>query len=241
MVERLNGVVLRTIKYSDTLMIADMYTQLYGRMSFLVPVSRSRRAKVRSVLFQPLSMLSFTASVRQGKSLTRLSDVQPYAMFSTIPFDVTKSSVAVYLAEFLSYALQEDDEHEALFAYIDYALHWFDGVQTGYSSFHILFLLHLTKFLGICPNVENYTKGTYFDLVAGCLVSEPPAHRVFLSAEDTENFIQLLSLDFPTLPTVSISRKARSEYLALIHTYYKLHIPDFPELKSEEVLRELFS
>ena len=131
MIERLNGVVLRTVKYSDTLMIADMYTQSYGRMSFLVPVSRSKRARVRSVLFQPLSMLSFTANVRQGKALSRLSDVQPYPLFSSLPFDVSKSSVAVYLSEFLSYALREDDEHEALFAFIDYALHWFDEARSG--------------------------------------------------------------------------------------------------------------
>ncbi|MBR5475680.1 MAG: DNA repair protein RecO [Bacteroidaceae bacterium] len=241
MVERLNGVVLRTVKYSDTLMIADMYTQSYGRISFLVPVSRSKRSRVRSVLFQPLSMLSFTANVRQGKALTRLSDVQPYTMFSSLPYDVSKSSVAVYLAEFLSYVLREDDEHEALFAFMDYAFHWFDEAQSGYSAFHIVFLLKLTAFLGIYPNVENYKKGDCFDLVAGCLVDEPPVHSQYLSSQDTGNFIELLNVDFSSLHTITMNRKARGEYLALINTYYKLHIPDFPELKSEEVLRELFS
>ena len=56
-----------------------------------------------------------------------------------------------------------------------------------------------TAFLGIAPNVENYKKGDCFDLVAGCLVDEPPVHRQYLSSQDTENFIELLNVDFSSL------------------------------------------
>ena len=49
------GIVLHTLKYNDTSIIVDMYTELSGRASFLVTVPRSRKAAVKSVLFQPLS------------------------------------------------------------------------------------------------------------------------------------------------------------------------------------------
>ena len=75
MIEKFEGIVLRTLKYSDGLMIADIYTAQRGRMSFLVPVSHSKRTKVRSVLFQPLSMLTFTATVKAGRNLSRIGEV----------------------------------------------------------------------------------------------------------------------------------------------------------------------
>lgn len=240
MVERFNGVVLRTIKYSDTLMIADMYTQSHGRLSFLVPISRNKRSRVRNVLFQPLSMLSFTASYRSGKSLSRLSDVQPYVLYSSIPYNVTKSALAMYLAEFLSNVLREEYENEPLFAFLDYAFNWLDVAESGYSDFHIIFLVQLTRFLGIYPNVENFSSHSYFDLVAGCLVSDAPLHSQYLMPDDTRNFVELLKVDFSSLHTISLNRKARGEYLTLLQNYYRLHIPDFSELKSADVLRELF-
>lgn len=240
MVEIITGIVLRTIKYSDNLMIADMYTKERGRASFLVPVSRGKRAKVRSVMFQPLSMLTFTVNSRRGKMMPRLSEVQPYVVYNTIPYDVAKSAVAIYIAEFLVAVLREEGENEALFAYLDYAFSHFDEQTSDYADFHIIFLLQLTRFLGIYPNVEDVSRICYFDLVAGSLVNEYPLHALYLSPEDTRNFINLLKVDFNSMHTIALNRKARGEYLALIQSYYSLHIPDFPEIKSMDVLRELF-
>jgi DNA repair protein RecO (recombination protein O) len=39
---------------------------------------------------------------------------------------------------------------------------------------------------------------------------------------------------------LALNRKLRGVYLAILSLYYRLHIPDFPELKSADVLRELF-
>ena len=91
MTEKFEGIVLRTFKYSDSLMVADIYTKSRGRLSFLVPVSHSKRSKVRNVLFQPLSMLSFTASFKKG-AMSRVQEVQPYNMLLSLQGDVVKSS-----------------------------------------------------------------------------------------------------------------------------------------------------
>ncbi|MBR2638556.1 MAG: DNA repair protein RecO [Bacteroidaceae bacterium] len=241
MVEKFIGVVLRTIKYSDNLMIADMYTQSHGRQSFLVPVSRSKRSKVRNVLFQPLSILSFTATYKGNGSLSRLSEVQPHVMYGSIPYDVVKSSIALYLADFLSAVLREEGESESLYAFLDYSLNWLDSASEGYANFHIVFLLHLTRFLGIAPNVEEAIAGSYFDLAAGCIVHELPLHSQYLTPEDTSVFIDILGVDYSSMHILQLSRNARWQYLTLLHNYYRLHIPELPDIKSIEILRELFS
>ena len=240
MTEKIEGIVLRTLKYSDSLMIADIYTRQHGRQSFLLPVSHSKRSKVRSVLFQPLSMLSFTASVKRGRNLQRISDAQPYAMYSTITYNVVKSSIALYLSEFLTYALREEENDEALFNFIDRSLLFFDSLEHGYADFHLLFLSQLLKYLGIYPNLDNYDRFCYFDLAQGCLVREHPLHPNFILPRDTEGFVTLLSTGYESMHKLSLNREMRSEYLAFLNDYYRLHIPDFPQLKSLGILKELF-
>lgn len=240
MVEKFEGIVLRTLKYNDGLMIADIYTSQRGRMSFLVPVSHSKRSRVRSVLFQPLSMLSFTAMVKTGRTLSRIGEVQPYSMYSSINNDVIKSSIALYIAELLSYALREDGRDDALFTFLDRSFTLFDNLEHGYADFHLVFMVQLLRFLGIYPNLENYTPGCYFDLAQGCATREHPLHPNFLLPDDAAPFVSLLRTGYDSMHLLSLNRKLRGEYLATLAVYYRLHVPEFPELKSASVLRELF-
>lgn len=59
MLQKTVGIVLHTLKYNDTSNIVDIYTRENGRTSFLVSVPRSRKSAVKTVLFQPLSMIEF--------------------------------------------------------------------------------------------------------------------------------------------------------------------------------------
>ncbi len=241
MTENFTGIVLRTLKYSDNLMIADMFTATRGRLSFLVPVSRSKSSKVKSVLFQPLSMLSFSAAYRQGGKLVRLSEVRPFVLYSSIPYDPCKSAVALYLAEFLTRALREESDNAAIFTFLEYSLRWLDEADEGFANFHILFLLRLTRFLGIAPNLEQaVAERGYFDLSAGCFVGVQPLHGNFLTATQAADFFSLFSCDYDEMSRFAMSRKLRWDFLDVIQRYYRLHIPDFPELRSAEVLKELF-
>lgn len=222
-------------------MIADIFTETRGRLSFLVPVSRSKSSKVKSVLFQPLSMLTFNAAYKQGGKMMRLSEVRPYVLYSSIPYDPCKSAVALYLAEFLTRALREESDNAAIFAFLEYSLRWFDEAAKSFANFHILFLMRLTRFLGIAPNLEDAVAGRgYFDLSAGCFVGVQPLHGNFLTATQAADFFSLLECDYDDVSSVAMSRTLRGEFLDVIQRYYRLHIPDFPELKSSEVLKELF-
>lgn len=240
MIEKFDGIVLRTLKYSDSLLIVDVYTRQRGRLSFLAPASRNKRGKVRSVLFQPLSMLSFMASYRQGKSLPRINDVQPYAMYSSISFDVVKSSIAMFLAEVLTYSLREEEGDDSLFTFLDRSLMLFDNLESGYADFHIIFMSQLLRYLGIFPNIENFSSGSYLDLAHGCAVKEHPLHPAFLMPHEATVFIGILRTGYESMHQLSLNRELRGNYLAILIEYYRLHIPDFPQLKSFEVLKELF-
>ena len=76
MLQKTVGIVLHTLKYNDTSNIVEMYTELSGRVSFLVPVPRSRKSAVKSVLFQPLSLIEIEADFRPNATLYKIKEAK---------------------------------------------------------------------------------------------------------------------------------------------------------------------
>ena len=216
MLQKTKGIVLHTLKYNDTSIIVDMYTELSGRASFLVTVPRSRKAAVKSVLFQPLSFIEFEADYRPNATLYRVKEAKSFYPFSSIPYDPYKSSMALFLSEFLYRAIREEAENRPLFAYLQHSIIWLDECGDGFANFHLVFLMRLSRILGLYPNLEDYHTGDYFDLR------------------------QLMRMNYETMHLFGMSRAERTRCLTIMNDYYRLHLPDFPALKSLEVLKELF-
>jgi DNA repair protein RecO (recombination protein O) len=252
MQQTLRGIVLRTVKYGDNSMIVDLFTESHGRMSFMASTVRAKRS-VRNVSFwQPLSMVEFSAELLpNGGKLPRPTDVRTYYNYIDLPFSPVKSTLALFLAEFLSAALREEKENAPLYRYIESSLQWLDLAEAPASiaNFHLAFLMHLSRFIGIYPNLElpvlNFQLSTfnsqlYFDLLAGTYCDCQPPHAHFLRNEEARALPVLFRMDYATLHLFRLSRRERMRILQVLNEYYRLHVPNFPELKSLEVLQEFY-
>ncbi len=241
MLQKTLGIVLHTLKYNDTSLIVEMYTDLLGRVSYLVRVPRSRKAAVKSVLFQPLSLIEFEADYRPNTTLYHIREAKSYYPYSSIPYDPYKSSIALFLSEFLYRAVREEAENRPLFAYLRHSLIWLDECRKGYANFHLVFLMRLSRFLGLYPNLEDYREGDYFDLLNACFSSvRPQSHAYYIHPEEAGRLRQLMRMNYDTMHLFAMNRVERARCLDIINDYYRLHLPEFPVLKSLEVLKELF-
>lgn len=240
MLQKYQGVVLHTLKYNDRSNIACIYTGEGGRMSFLFPAQRSRKSMVRSVLFQPLSLVEFEAEVRPRASVHPIREAKAWMVFQSLPYDPYKSAIALFLAEFLYRALKEEGASASLFSYLVYSIQWLDACEKSFANFHLVFLMRLSRFLGLYPNMEDYAEGCCFDLLNACFVTEPPSHGMFVVPAEASRICNLMRMNYDTMYLFGMNRIQRNRCLDIIHEYYRLHLPDFPELKSFRVLQELF-
>ena len=240
MLQKTVGIVLHSLKYNDTSNIVDIYTELHGRTSFLVAVSRTKRSAVKSVLFQPLSLIELEADFRPTSTLYRIKEVKAYP-FKSIPYDPYKSAIALFLAEFLFRAVKEEGENGPLFAYLKHSIEWLDECESDFANFHLVFLMRLSRFLGLYPNLEDYHEGAYFDLLNACFTSlRPYKHSFFVNPEESFRLTHLMRMNYETMHLFGMSRTERARCLLIISDYYRLHIPGFQDLKSLAVLQELF-
>ncbi len=241
MIEHTCGIVLRTIKYNDTSVIADIFTERQGRVSYLVRLPRSKKSTLRNVFFQPLSILEYESDFRPRLNLQRLKDARMACMFRSLPYDPYKSGIALFLAEFLSHALREEMENRPLFSYLTYSVQWLDSCDKPAANFHLVFLMHLSRFLGLYPNLDHYRPGDFFDLRAACFTDRPPLHSDVVRPEEAARLGTLMRMNYDTMHLFEMSRAERNRCVEIILTFYRLHLPGFPELKSLDVLRELFN
>ncbi len=239
--EAIRGIVLRTVRFSDTSLIADVFTSSYGYMSFVVKRSSSRRTSASSAFWQPLSMIGFQADIRSVARLPRPSDVHFYYRYANIPYSPVKTAVMLFLAEFLSAVLREEKQNTPLFQYVEHSLQWFDEARypAAIANFHLVFLMHLSRFIGIYPNFES--PSDYFDLLSGTYQPLPPLHHNYIKGEEARLLPLLFRMNYSTAHLFKFSAHQRRRIVEVLNAFYRIHVPSFPELKSLQVLHEVFA
>jgi DNA repair protein RecO (recombination protein O) len=240
MLTKTQAIVLHAIKYGETRLIVDMFTKVFGRQAFIVSIPKTPKGKVKKQFFQPLTILEIETDIRPRQQLQKLHDVRLAAPFASIPFEPDKLAISLFVAEFLYYALRSEQRNELLYEYLENSIVWLDGQQSSFANFHLVFLLRLTRFLGFYPNLDNYKDGDYFDLRESVFMPMPPVHRDFLHPEEAQKVQLMMRMDFPTMHLFRMSHQERNRLLEVSLKYYRLHLPDFPEMKSIEVLQALY-
>jgi len=237
--EKTRGIFLHAVKYSETSIIAVIYTEAFGRQSFMVNGARTKKSTVKTVAFQPLYLLDLEIYYKAGREIHRLKDVRIANPYSTIPFDIRKSSQVIFLAEILYKCLKEEEPSPNLFNFIYNAFSFLDLTDRGISNFHVWFLFKLTQFLGIYPSGDNAQISNFFDLQKAHFVSHEPLHNQFTDKHITPLFSKLFDVNHASLETLEYTQSDRRQILEKLLEYYKIHFDNMGEIKSLSVLQEV--
>ncbi len=235
------GIVLHFIKYGESSVIATVFTRDFGRQAYIVNAARSRKSKNKVSLLQPLFLVDIEAYQKNNRDIQRIKEIKSNQVYQNIPFDITKSTQAIFLAEILYKTIHEQESYAELFDFIKHALLYFDLLEDGWSNFHLYFLFRLTEYLGFMPKLTREGFQYWFDMRKGAVVPFEPSHPHFASKEATEHLIKLSLLKINELAQLKISRTMRDYLLMVLLDYYQLHFDNLGEIKSLKVLKEVFS
>jgi DNA repair protein RecO (recombination protein O) len=221
MLHHLKAVVLQSVKYGDSSIIAQVYSDVFGRQSFLIHGVRKKNSKISPYLFQPLSLLDIVGYVKETREIQRIKELKASVTLQHIHFDVRKSSIALFLSEILNKTLREADSNLSLFNYLSNAIQVLDMNEEGIENFHIIFLMQYTKFIGIYPKDNS----DHFNL----------------NEKQSVGIFDLIKYSLSDISKIHINNKQRRELLSELLRYYKYHFDGLGTIKSLEVLREIFS
>ncbi|APX99126.1 DNA replication and repair protein RecO [Lacinutrix venerupis] len=233
-----NAIVLSKLKYRDNDLIIKCYTQKEGIVSYLLKGILKSKKGSKVAYYQLLTQLQIVTDFKPSRSLQYIKEVKINHLYSSLHTSVLKSAIVMFLAEVLSSSLQEEEQNDTLFNYLEATLQWLD-TQDSYANFHLLFLLNLTKHLGFYPDTSKIEL-PYFNLEAGEF-QDKKYSKYSISNENLTLLKKLLGTTFDALDLVKINAKQRQSFLGLILVYFELHLGTFKKPKSLQIFNEVFN
>jgi DNA repair protein RecO (recombination protein O) len=228
MLHNTKGIALNYIRYGETSIIVRIYTEEFGLQSYIVNGVRSAKSKTNKIaFFQPLTLLDLVVYNKPNRDLHRLSETRISVPLQSLPFEVTKSSIALFMTEMLTKTLKEESGNPALFRFLVESVLVLEDAPSGYENFHLVFLFKLSHFLGFGPEDTREFEAQLRER------SYP-----FLPDAATETAVNVL-LTQPYGTPAPLTRTARNEIADALVAYYRIHIDSLGEVKSLAVLREV--
>lgn len=221
MIFKTRGIVFRFTKFRETSIIVTIFTELFGLQSYIVNGVRSKSAKNKIALYQPLTLLSLVVYHREHANIERIKEISCLHPYRSLTADVRKSTLAMFINELLNKTVKEESHAGELFHFICDSLIILDTLEEGYENFHLIFMLKLSRFLGFgAYNVNEVIGGKMAD-------------------RETEKILDhLLTADYSS--KLKVTNMQRRNVMDLIIKFYHEHMETLGEIKSVQVLREVF-
>lgn len=239
MLQKTEGIVLRSIKYSETSLIVHIYTRLFGLLSFIVPGVRTSKAKRNKAgMLQPMSILEMDIYHKETQNLLRLKDYRNSYLYQALPFDVVKTTIGFFYTDILTHVIKEHEPNEQLYLFIVHAYMELDQAKNNLALMPQRFLIKLSAHLGFYPDNNFSRERNLFDLSEGAFVKHPTGLVQSMPEDFSELFNRFLTL--PDSPH-AFTHEQRKQLLDYLLRYYQLHVSGFGNMKSVRVLEDVLS
>jgi DNA repair protein RecO (recombination protein O) len=240
MIRKTRGIVLHTTKYGESSLVVHCYTEQLGRQTFMVKGVRKSRKQNRSNLFQPLFILDFEVYHKDSREIQLVKEVSRAVSLNSLPFDITKSTQAIFMAEVLYRTIREEEPNPVLANFLINTIQYLDTMEEASPDFHIIFMFNLSRHLGFYPQ-NNYAEGSiYFNLASGRFKTHFGDPDIHLDKEASELWSRYMHSDLQSVKEEGFNSSHRKITLDNLARFYKLHVTGMGEIRSLEILHAYF-
>lgn len=228
------GIIFRSLKYSETSVILDIYTLEFGLISCIVSGVRKKNSK-KANIYHPMNIIQFIALGNEDK-LARIKEADYDIRYDDLTFNVIKSSIAMFVIDLSRNAIKEKESNKELYLFIKGFLQMIDLGKINLAMAPIIFCIQMTQYLGFEIN-NNYSENqSNFDLKEGSFTDKNAGHNYIMNKDLSFKFSQILRHNI-----FDLSKTDRNLILDYLLDYFRYHIEGFKPLKSIGVLRTVLS
>ena len=145
MLHKVKGIVLKTTNYSESSVIVQVLTDKFGMQSYLINGVKKPKAKIKMNMLQSLHLLDMVVYHKTNTNIQRVSEIRQTPVFKSIPYDMVKTSIVIFLNEVLYKSIRQQSADDSLFDYIFNAIAWFDETEELNPNFHLSFYYLLSS------------------------------------------------------------------------------------------------
>lgn len=215
MAEDIRLIVLNYTKFGEKSIVLHALTREYGRRGFLVHIRRGSSMS----LYLPLNILEASASENPRSSLMTARNLVSVAPLNGIRGNIFKNSMTMFMSEVLYRVVKDGTNEDGLYDWCLKSVMTLDSIQSSFVNYHIRFLLELASALGFSPTAEDLKP---------------------FSKKHVQDISQMLTLPLAESMLYPLRGEDRNEICADILKYLEYHTESTINIRSLDVLKELF-
>ena len=198
------------------------------------------KARMNASLFQHGNLVNIVAYDKEASKLSRIKEIGLAKAYMHLPFKVEKSSIALFLLEVIRNSIKEQEPNPELFDFLHEWLLFLDNYEGSHSLLHVKFLCDYATYIGFKP-INNWSEDMpYLNLELGHFTAENTTGLYIADQEISKSLSILLNIEKENLVSISFHKEIRMKMIEELIRFYKFHIQSFRDLKSYEILRQIF-
>lgn len=236
MIRKTEAIVLNTRKFGDSSLICTMYTKSYGRRNFLIKGYRSTRARKRHSYFQPMSMIDVVYYHKDNRDLQMITESTNRHFLKTLQTDPVKITLGMVVIEIFHHTVKEEEPNFPMFAFLDEILIELDQREKHLIQVFLFYLVNLTSHIGFFPSdlVEDINRPVHFDIRNGTL------ENAALPDKGADKVLAFARAELKNCHEIPLSNSDKTEVIAAMMEYYRIHVEGFRIPESLSVFQEIF-
>ncbi len=242
MLQKTNGIVLRSVKYGETSLIVTLFTSVYGIQAYMVQGVRSSKAsRSKSSYFQPGTLLDMVVYMQSNKNMQRIREFQASYIYNSVQEDVVKNSILLFSSEFMLRLLPE---HAPLIELFDFTQRYFialDSLSTrDVANFPLYFMIQCSRLLGYEPKGGYSIETPFLDREEGGFSVHPPVVPPYTTDEDARALGALLQAEtYVTVIAVQMNSEMRLRLIDWYIAFLQQYAQHLGNIRSLQVLRTI--
>ena len=241
-----DAIVLRTVNYSDTSIIAILLSKNYGKITVMAKGARKFKSPFSAQL-EPMNILSLNYFHKDGRNIQLLKESSFIENSSCIRQDINSLSYGLTVVEILDKLIHENDIDPIIFRLGVKVLLALKKNDINNDILFSFFVLQLSIRLGFMPEFKKCFKcsiqlqSANFDQNEGELICENCSidSTISFSLEAIELLKLLLNTNIKNLGTIELNKKTINYLNSFIDYYSRYHLEGMTKVKSLKILRKL--
>lgn len=236
--EVIQGIILKTVNYTETQKIIRVYSREKGYLSLISPSNVFKRKNQPVHLLQTTEIEYFE---NDKGDLHKLVTASPVSNLPDLYFDIFKMNIILLWGEVLDLMLRNEGKNEELFNFIVQSSEYLNSTKGDVGNFNLFFLYRLTGLIGFHINTSSWQEGYVFHINDG-LFCPSDNNTPYVSGPNTARIIhRLCTCQLFEIKDIPLNQHSRNILLDIILLFYSIHLNINFNIKSIQVIREVFS
>ncbi|HET7657953.1 MAG TPA: DNA repair protein RecO [Bacillales bacterium] len=243
MLQKAEGLVLRTVDYGETNKIVTLFTREMGKVALFASGAKKTRSRLAATT-QPFTYGSYLFFI--GKGLGSIRQGEIIDSFRTLRNDLFRTAYAAYVAELMDKLTDDRSPNPFLFELLYQTLHYIDEevdpeVMTFIFEVKMLEVAGIRPKLNGCVQCKNQDGPFVFSIREGgllcsrCRTIDP--HHIPISEASLKLLRLFTQINLSRLGKVSVKPETKRELKNVLSSYYEEY--SGVKLKSRRFLDQL--